>query len=75
VYKQGSPAKPQTSRPWNLIGSCMTTSPPFIAQQYSSTTFVSLGFHTRKDKSDTFKKHCFFPVFFSLLKFLKTEIL
>jgi hypothetical protein len=34
-----------------------------IAQQYSPTTFVSLGFHPRKDKSGAFKKLFFFPIF------------
>jgi hypothetical protein len=28
----------------------MTASPPVIAQQYSSATFVSLPFHSHKEK-------------------------
>jgi hypothetical protein len=34
-----------------------------IAQQYSSTIFVSLCFHSRKDKSGAFIKRCFFLFF------------
>jgi hypothetical protein len=74
VYQQESTATTQNLGPWNLIGRCMTASPTVIAQQYSSTTYVSPGFHSRKVKNGAFKKRCFFPSF-SLLKLLKTESL
>jgi hypothetical protein len=35
---------------WNLIDRSTTAPPPVIAQQYSSASFVSLCFHSRKEK-------------------------
>jgi hypothetical protein len=48
MYVQGSPVEIQTSTHWSLIGRSMTAPHAcVIAQQYSSTTFVSLRFHSR----------------------------
>ena len=72
MYKQGSPVttqSPKTLEPNQQLHARLDAY--VIAQQYPPTTFVSLGFHPRKDKSGAFKIRCFFPVF-SLLILLKT---
>jgi hypothetical protein len=46
-----SPVEIQIPTHWNLIGRSITSSTPYvIAQQYSSATFVSLRFHSLKQK-------------------------
>ena len=48
---EGSPTEILIQIHWNLMGLSMTTPNACdIAQQYSSATFVSLRFHTRKEK-------------------------
>jgi hypothetical protein len=42
--------RPQASTQWTVIGRSVTAPPSGVARQYSSTTFVSLRFHSRKDK-------------------------
>jgi hypothetical protein len=67
VPKEGSPAEIQTPTHWKLIGHSMTAPPPVIAQHYSSYTFVSLRFHSRKEQFGAFKKsHCFIFYFFKI---------
>jgi hypothetical protein len=44
MYMRCSAYEIQTSTHWNLTGCNMTAWPPVIAQQYSSTTWVSLRF-------------------------------
>jgi len=48
MHAQVSPTELLTPTQWNLIGHRATASA--IAQQYSSTTFVSLHPHSRKRK-------------------------
>jgi hypothetical protein len=48
---QGRPIKIQTAVHRNLVGDTMIVPPQVIAQQYSSTIFVSLRFHSRNEKS------------------------
>jgi hypothetical protein len=47
VYTKGSPIEIQTPGHWHLTGRPDTC---VIAQQYSSATFVSLHFHSRKEE-------------------------
>ena len=44
----------------NPTGRSKTAPPPVITQQYSSTTFVSMRFHCRKEKSARASKQCYF---------------
>ena len=79
AYIQGSAAEIQTRRHWNLICRSTISPPPeVVAQQYSSTTFVSLRFHSRKEKFGVFKRRYFTALIFFLrkcviLKFRKVE--
>ena len=53
VHTRESSSKPKAQTPtqWNLIGRRTTTITAYvIAQQYSSTTFVSSRLHSRKYK-------------------------
>ena len=67
--KKESPVKIQTTAHWNPIGpqyDCATVC--VIAQQYSSTTFVSLRFHFRQEKIRNAFQICYF-IFKISLKF------
>ena len=60
---------------WNLDGRSMTARRCVIAQQYSSTTLVSLCFNFREDKLGAFKKTLLLQFFTFLKKKLrKSEI-
>jgi len=52
MYIQGSPFEIQTPKHWNWI--CPSVTAPaacvIIAQQYSSATFISINFHSLKEK-------------------------
>jgi hypothetical protein len=50
VYIEGIHFDIQTPTHWRMIGRSITAPPPVIAQQYSSTTFIALSFHSSKEK-------------------------
>ena len=59
MYIQENPAEIPTPTQWNPTGHSKIALPPVIAQQYSSTTFISIHFHTRKENSGHISKVLF----------------
>ena len=74
MYIQGGPV--EILHNWNLIGRSMTA--PItcaIPQQYSSTTFLSLRFHSRKEKyRGCYKNVISFLFNFSSLKLRESKV-
>lgn len=71
VYTQLSQVEIETPTHWNLIGRSVTTLlPGTVAQQYSSTTFVLLWFHSCKEKLGTHFKNIILSFLISLFYFL-----
>jgi hypothetical protein len=66
VRVKGSSIETDTPALWNLIGCGVTPSPLPVyisAQRYSSATFVSLRFHSRKNRR-AFKKYYYIKFHF-----------
>jgi len=57
IYVQGTPAEIQTSKHRNPIDRRKHPAACVIAQQCSSATFVSLRFHSNKEKFGTRRKN------------------
>ena len=70
MYIQRSPFEIQPPTLWYLIDCTLSQSVSVFAQQYSSTTFVSLRFYSARKKFSSFNK-CHY---FILLAFKKSYI-
>ena len=68
IYIKGRPVGTRNQTQSNLIDLSMTVPPIVIAQQYYSTTYVSLRFHLRKGNFDARFNSASFSFFFLLLK-------
>jgi hypothetical protein len=71
TYIRDSPLNTRASTHWNLIGRSINAPPSVIAQQYSSATFVSPCFQSRKEKLSVRWKSA---IFFYFKKYVHTKL-